>query len=302
MGEIAGGTASVGMGGAALGVLGAGAAGYGIGTAINYGTEAATGKSASDWISDMFQSDQEKYINSQYAPTPSAGAQGKQGQTHAQVIPKKPSGSASRAISYFMSQGWTQDQAAGIAANLQEESSFNPNAIGDNGSAYGIAQWHPDRQRAFAALMGKPIQGSTFDEQLQFVQYELTKGSDVFARRAGQMLKSVNNAGQAGAVVSQFYERPGAVQEAMAKRGNMAASLSAGFTQQGGATVNSSVATDAPAAATATPATTGASSDAGAVVGAIEKQTAELKPKMKPANLTKQDQASSMNTQADLPG
>ena len=58
------------------------------------------------------------------------------------------------AMQYFMSQGWTKEQAAGIVGNIQKESMFNYKALGDNGKAFGLAQWHPDRQANFKKAYG----------------------------------------------------------------------------------------------------------------------------------------------------
>jgi hypothetical protein len=110
-----------------------------------------------------------------------------------------------QAIDYFVAQGWTQAQAAGIVANLQAESNLRPTAVGDNGRAVGIAQWHPDRQADFQAQMNRPVQGSTLEEQLQFVQHELTNGNE---QNAGNRLRQATTANEAGAIVSRHYERP----------------------------------------------------------------------------------------------
>jgi Phage tail lysozyme len=112
-------------------------------------------------------------------------------------------------IAYFQSQGWSRAAATGIAANISAESKFDATAVGDNGSAYGIAQWHPDRQRAFAQWAGKDIRQSSLQDQLGFVQYELTQGADVGARRAGADLKNAGSAFAAGSSFSMNYERPG---------------------------------------------------------------------------------------------
>ena len=56
---------------------------------------------------------------------------------------------ASQVIKQLQDLGWNQAQATGIAANIQAESNFKPDASGDGGKAYGIAQWHPDRQQEF---------------------------------------------------------------------------------------------------------------------------------------------------------
>lgn len=131
-------------------------------------------------------------------------------------------GNSDALVQKFMSWGWTREQAAGIVANLKHESGYNPNAVGDGGQAYGIAQWHPDRQEAFRRWSGKDIRQSTLDDQLGFVQYELTMGAE---KRAGDMLKATRNAQQAGDVVSRYYERPAAVEAEAFARGASAVQI-----------------------------------------------------------------------------
>jgi len=110
-----------------------------------------------------------------------------------------------QAIRYFMAHGWTRDQAIGIAANFQKESGFNPDAVGDNGKALGIAQWHPDRQANFEKVFGHSMKGSTYEEQLAFTQWEL----DNTERAAAEKLRRAGSAAQSAAVFSRGYERPG---------------------------------------------------------------------------------------------
>jgi len=112
-------------------------------------------------------------------------------------------GSAEQAINFFVSKGWTREQAIGIAANLEIESGFKTNVLGDNGAAYGIAQWHPDRQAIFREWAGKDIRESTFEEQLGFVNYELN-GPE---KKAGDMLRNTTDAISAAAAVDIYYER-----------------------------------------------------------------------------------------------
>lgn len=108
-------------------------------------------------------------------------------------------------LEFFKKMGWTHEQAAGIVANLKAESNMRPDAVGDGGKAYGIAQWHPDRQENFRQWSGKDIKQSTLQDQLEFVQHELTMGAE---RRAGDLLRASVNARQAGEVMSRYYERP----------------------------------------------------------------------------------------------
>jgi hypothetical protein len=126
---------------------------------------------------------------------PSAGAtEGKKGEN----------GTAQKAMEYFMSRGWTKEQAAGIVGNLQaESSSFNTTAVGDNGQAVGIAQWHPDRQQRFKEIFKKDIKDASFEEQMAFVDYELNNQEKV----AGDLLRNAKTADEAAAIIDKYYER-----------------------------------------------------------------------------------------------
>lgn len=122
---------------------------------------------------------------------------------------------------FFESRGWSSDQSAGIAANLIKESSINPRAVGDGGRAYGIAQWHPDRQVNFSTAIGRDIRGSTLEQQLTFVDWELRNTESA----AGNRLKNAKSPEEAAGIVSRYYERPKAVNAEMRERGEMAANL-----------------------------------------------------------------------------
>lgn len=125
-------------------------------------------------------------------------------------------------MAFFMSMGWSKEQAAGIVANLKHESNMNPNAVGDNGRAYGIAQWHPDRQANFAKWAGKDIRESSVEEQMRFVNYELTEGAE---RKAGMLLRAAKSAEFAGSIMSRHYERPASADIEAAKRGASAVQI-----------------------------------------------------------------------------
>jgi len=112
--------------------------------------------------------------------------------------------SAKKAIEFFISKGWKPEQAIGITANIQGESSFNTSTVGDGGVAYGLGQWHPDRQANFAKAFGKSIKGSSFEEQLAFVDWEL-KNTEA---RAGSLLKATRTVAEATNSVTANYERP----------------------------------------------------------------------------------------------
>lgn len=104
-------------------------------------------------------------------------------------------------------RGWGAEQATGIVANLRHESGagLDNAAVGDGGKAYGIAQWHPDRQEAFRQWSGRDIRGSTLQQQVDFIHHELSLGKEW---RAGNALTQARSAGEAAGIVSRMYERP----------------------------------------------------------------------------------------------
>jgi hypothetical protein len=131
------------------------------------------------------------------------------------------------AMKFFEGTGLTVAQAAGPTANIQEESAFNPFIVGDGGKAYGLGQWHPDRQADYAKMFGHTMQSVTdlqqaMQEQLEFYQHELAGGGDAGARKAGILLRGAQTGREAGAIVSRFDERPRAVADAARSRGDLA--------------------------------------------------------------------------------
>lgn len=110
-----------------------------------------------------------------------------------------------QALAFFQSKGWSANEAAGIVANLNAESGLFGAAVGDGGHAKGIAQWHEDRQANFMKRYHHGLDTATQEEQLDFVNYELTEGSE---RAAGAKLRGSSSAALAGFNVSKYYERP----------------------------------------------------------------------------------------------
>jgi hypothetical protein len=111
-----------------------------------------------------------------------------------------------QAVGYFEGQGWTHAQAVGIVANLDAESGLDAHRNQNGGGpGYGVGQWEAPRQHDFQAWAGHDIQHSTYEEQLRFVQHELTNGSQ---SGAGRALHRETTAGGSAASVTRHYERP----------------------------------------------------------------------------------------------
>lgn len=213
-----------------------------------------------DWKRAKFAADEvmsgngKKYGEKESAGTGSAAPSEPSGTVNS--TGKSPAGGAKEeqaAMAYFQAQGWTKEQAAGLAANIKRESAFRPDAVGDNGKAYGIAQWHPDRQAEFQKKFGKPIQGSTLEEQMAFMHYELTQGNE---RAAGAKLRQAKTAQDAAAAVSTHYERPADKAGEAAKRGQLALAMLGGVPGASQAAAGAGAAQVAQANAAVAPGTT----------------------------------------------
>lgn len=113
---------------------------------------------------------------------------------------------ARQAVSYFKSQGYTQAQAIGLAANIQAESSYNPAAYNPaDGGHYGIAQWSNARRQQILAATGIDVKTASYAQQLKAMAWELKHTQAA----AGTALMKSRTAAGAAATVRQFYERPG---------------------------------------------------------------------------------------------
>lgn len=138
------------------------------------------------------------------------------------IVSKSETGRPEEAQAFFESKGWTREQAAGIVGNLVVESGLRTDIVGDGGRAYGIAQWHPDRQARFKQVYGKDIRQSNFQEQLEYVNWELNNSE----KAAGDALRGATTAADAAAIVDSQYERSAGLH--LARRQENAAAIMAG--------------------------------------------------------------------------
>lgn len=113
--------------------------------------------------------------------------------------------------------------ACGILANVEQESNFQLNVVGDLGTSYGLFQWHNERYvllRSYCAGLG--LDYRTVEGQLEYLSYELnSKYTEVYLS-----LKGVeNNADGAYAAAYLWctqFERPADMEEKAVDRGNLA--------------------------------------------------------------------------------
>ena len=105
----------------------------------------------------------------------------------------------------LMSMGFTASAAAGVVGNLVQESGLRTDAIGDNGTSGGLAQWHNERLNAlkrFATARGK--KWTDLDTQLEFLAEEMrTSYADTYAKMQSAELPEI-----AGQIMTDEYEIP----------------------------------------------------------------------------------------------
>lgn len=100
------------------------------------------------------------------------------------------------ASDYFLGRGYSLENTKAIVGNLFAESGLDPNAVGDDGTAFGISQVRGSRKRAldlFAAKRG--TSWNDFGTQLAFVDYELRtteRGTYSALKHANTVEESVN--------------------------------------------------------------------------------------------------------------
>ena len=115
-----------------------------------------------------------------------------------------------RVILFFKNKGLTTSQAAGIAGNIAIESNFNPNAVGDKGTSFGLAQWHAGRGDALKQWTAKNnMKWNSIEGQLEFLWWEL-KNTHASALTA---LKQQKNPYDAAYTFAKKFEVPASISQ-----------------------------------------------------------------------------------------
>jgi hypothetical protein len=135
--------------------------------------------------------------------------------THSQKVGNSLVLNANRrhAVARLMKDGLSQPEAIGMAAQFERESGYNAHAVGDNGAAYGIAQWHPDRQRAFKAMFGYTMNNASINDEIDFAAHELKSRPEW-----KKMQAAGNHLNRLTEIATRDYERPGDMAGEISKR------------------------------------------------------------------------------------
>lgn len=101
-------------------------------------------------------------------------------------------------------KGWKPHQAAAIVGRLQQESGLNPDAVGDNGTAFGLAQWRGERNvRRLRFHRERGNDPKDVFAELDFVDWEMRN----YEKEAFQTISAARTV-QEAAKGMMAYERP----------------------------------------------------------------------------------------------
>jgi len=113
--------------------------------------------------------------------------------------------------------------ACGILANMEHESAFNLQALGDNGTSYGLCQWHDGRYSNLKAYCrSRGLDYRTAEGQLAYLKFELQTGyTSLYSLLLG-MENSPNGAYRAAQLWCTEFERPANMEQRAKERAVLA--------------------------------------------------------------------------------
>lgn len=119
--------------------------------------------------------------------------------------------------------GYNTAAACGVMANIKYESGYKPTSGGDNGSSYGIVQWHLGRKtRLISWCETNGFDYTTLEGQLYYLQYELTNRYPAVHKRLQAVTNDEQGAYDAGYDFCYNFEAPSNRASRSVTRGNYA--------------------------------------------------------------------------------
>lgn len=129
-------------------------------------------------------------------------------------------------LGFWVSKGYTRDQALGIMANVKAESGGDPNARGDGGQAHGLFQWHPDRRANIMKNTGIDVSNAPYQQQLEAAAWEMKNGRPGFS---DEYFRGIKGAEASAAYFSNKFETPADMMGQAMLRGKSALQMASQF-------------------------------------------------------------------------
>jgi len=124
---------------------------------------------------------------------------------------------AATIFKFFTGKGLTLEQACGVLAQADAESTLRPDAVGDHGEAHGLFQLHEDRRAAIKRGSGIDVATANIEQQCAAVWWELQHSEHTAYR--GLLAALTDD--EAGQTMCRLYERPASALQPV-KRGQCA--------------------------------------------------------------------------------
>lgn len=120
-------------------------------------------------------------------------------------------------VQYLVGKGLSTAAAIGIVANIEFESNFKTNCVGDKGTSFGICQWHNERGTAMKKMAGSNW-SSNLTGQLDYLWYELTYSYALVLSSLKKVQNTVDGAKEAADIFVRKFEIPKNVDSQSKKR------------------------------------------------------------------------------------
>ena len=116
---------------------------------------------------------------------------------------------------YLIKKGYSPSQASGIAGNIYVESGYNPGALGDSGTSYGLCQWHKARwKRLVRFCEDEDLDSASVEGQLIYLDWELK----THERRAFKELMITTTPYDSAYAFAKYFERPSEIKSNRMKK------------------------------------------------------------------------------------
>ncbi len=134
-------------------------------------------------------------------------------------------GNAKVVWNFLKAKGLSDEAAAGVMGNIQAECNFKTTAVGDNGTSYGLIQWHAGRWnnlKNFCSQHG--YDSSSLQGQLEFLWHESLDPNSAYGKKlASKGFYNASSAVDAAVIFHDVVEKSASSPETVRnKRGGYA--------------------------------------------------------------------------------
>lgn len=128
--------------------------------------------------------------------------------------------------SYLSNKGLNKASICGILSNIYYESNYNPLAVGDNGTSYGLCQWHlTRREELFRYANKKGLNVNSIETQIDYMLEELKNSYYIVNTLLYNNANSIDDAYNVADVFCKYYEIPADKINKARERGSYARKL-----------------------------------------------------------------------------